>query len=92
MALRSVKEQRIADDLLVDLARHPGFQVLKERMLAHQQREMESLGTFLLRSPDQLDPLALERKRGFYAGQRWFLRAVENELALFNRQPEEPTE
>ena len=87
MALRAVKEERIADDLLVDLSRHPGWQVLKERMEAQQKREMDSLALFLLRNPAQVDQMALSRKRGFFSGQRWFMRAVERELAIFNRQP-----
>lgn len=76
---------RQPDDLLADLARHPGWAVLAERVTEQQQRDAEDLGRALLRGADPLDPAKLARVRGFWAGQRWILRAARNELALLQK-------
>jgi hypothetical protein len=80
---------KIIDDVLVDLARHPGWAILEERMKAHHEDEAKQLASFLIHNPEQLDQLRLARERGFWAGQRWHLHQVRHELAAYIRREEE---
>jgi hypothetical protein len=82
---------RLVEDVLADLARHPGWQILEERVLEHQKREAETLRDFILKNPAALDPMKLERERGFWAGQRWLLRQARHELSAYARQEEQTT-
>lgn len=79
-------EPREVDALLVDLAMHPGWQVLEQRIEEHHAGEAEDLGRALLRGVHPVDQLQIERARGFWAGQRWVLRQVRHELSAFQRQ------
>jgi hypothetical protein len=83
---------RPADDVLADLARHPGWQILEERAKANHEREAETLRDYILRNPAALDPMKLERARGFWAGQRWLLRQARHELSAYAAaQEKQPT-
>lgn len=84
--------ERVVDELLADLARHPGWQVLADRVHAYQEQDAVALRDKLIREREPLDQLALARARGFWAGQRWILRAASNELAAFNRQDDKARE
>lgn len=77
---------RHADETLADLARHPGWEILEQRARERQEREAGELTRYLLRHPDQLDPLKLARARGFWAGQRWVLRHARQELSVSQRE------
>lgn len=87
----TARPARVVNDVLADLARHPGWAVLEERVNERQQKEAEDLRDFLLRNPGDLDPLKLARARGFWAGQRWLLRQARHELTAHKRQTEETT-
>ncbi len=87
---RTIQRKRAPiDDVLADLARHPGWEVLRERANAEQEKQASSLRDFLLLNPAALDPLKLERARGFWAGQRWLLRQASNELSAYMHVAEE---
>jgi hypothetical protein len=80
------------DRLLVELANHPGWAVLEERVREHQQREAEQLALELLRLKGPVDQAEIARTRGFWAGQRWLLRQAKLELTLFRREAEKAKE
>ena len=79
---------READEILVDLARHPGWKILEERVLDYQRQESEILARQLVRGQEPLDNLTLARARGFWAGQRWLLRQVRHELTAYQKAEE----
>lgn len=83
---RVAPARRTVDDTLADLARHPGWAILEERVKERQEHEAEELRDFLLRNPAALDPMKLERARGFWAGQRWLLRQARHELTAYQRR------
>ena len=77
------------DAVLADLARHPGWQVLAERAKAYQEKDAEVFAKAILRQREPIDQLAVARARGFWAGQRWMLRQVRHELAIYRAQEAE---
>lgn len=79
---------RDADEVLADLARHPGWAILTERVMLYQTRQSEDLARHLLRSKDQVDPIELAYQRGVGFGMRWMLRHARNELTAFRAQDE----
>jgi hypothetical protein len=81
-----VRTPRAVDDVLADLARHPGWAILEERAKAEHQRQAEDLARTIIHLPAALDPLKLERARGFWAGQRWLLRQAKHELTAYRKQ------
>ena len=78
--------ERQIDEILLDLARHPGWAILEQRVAAYQEAEATALGKTLIRG--EIDQRQLDRARGFWAGQRWLLRQVKHELSAYRRQEE----
>lgn len=77
------------DTVLADLFRHPGWEHLDQLIRENQKREAETLRDHILRGPGGLDPLKLERVRGYWAGQRWVMRQVRHEFSAVRRSQQE---
>lgn len=79
------------DPLLVDLAAHPGWEILKQRYARQRDQYFVNLAHKIGRSDDPLGDMQrdVDYKRGFWLGGRWFIRQVEQEFRAFRQQQEE---
>ena len=72
--------------VLADLARHPGWGILEQRMIKRHAEETSTLANHILWTDQEIDALKIARARGFWAGQRWMLRHAKSELVALKKQ------
>lgn len=74
--------------VLVDLARHPGFALLRTRLEQRHRRDVESVAAQLV-AGELVDQRVLDKRHGFWLGGRWLLREAEHELRSFRDRTRE---
>jgi hypothetical protein len=87
--IRVARVPKVVDEVLADLARHPGWAILEQRMKEHQEQEMRDFARALLFLNEPVDQIKVARQRGFFAGQRWLLRQARHELTAYQKESEE---
>ena len=73
------------DNLLADLFKHPGFEVLKTRVNAELDRKALSLATLITRTDSPVDQRKVDRERGFQQGVLWFLNETKKRAKAFEK-------
>lgn len=75
--------------LLNDLFKHPGFEVLMQRIDKLSEEDALTLANTILHSGNPIDQRRVDEKRGFWRGVEWFIRETKKGARVFERMGEE---
>lgn len=77
------------DQLLAQLAQHPGWEVLEKRFLEKRDQYFVNLGRQIQGNrTEPLDQRVIDEKRGFWLGGVWLLKEAKSAKATFERENE----
>ena len=73
------------DALLTDLFKHPGWNVLEDRVNEELERRANALTTLILRTDAPVDQRKVDHARGLVEGVRLFRREVQRGARAFEK-------
>jgi hypothetical protein len=74
------------DELIAQLAQHPGWKVLEKRFHDKREAYFTRLGKELHSGNMQVDQRVIDEKRGFWFGGLWFLLEAKRATKAFERE------
>lgn len=77
------------DAILADLLKHPGFEILKNRVDALRDEKALKLAKTMIFSNSEIDQRLVDEMRGFWRGVDWFIRETKRGANAFDKGVDE---